>query len=173
MDRPNQPLLVEPNYPPPSISRRPRSIPQYASLVPWTQPLIQGLVHLYQHEPKKVVSSAITQPLAVGNHMKYKELTLRTVCSHNATCSCNPNELAQHGWYVCTRNPCGSRECSSAVEHSVHIGKVTGSIPVTPTTRAEAHTLARKIIREKGQRKLHPRLRGRKWPTTARDQQPT
>lgn len=90
---------------------------------------IQWPVHSYQSSMKSHGSIANTWSLSIANWLKLLHLNYDCVCSHRSSLFNWINELVLASWYEGT-----SGECSSAVEHPVHIGVVTGSIPVTPTT---------------------------------------
>lgn len=87
------------------------------------------LVHLYQSAVNGPASSANRRHCSLSNWLKLLHLMVDEVFSHYTVHFNWINELIEVCRYGCTQG-----ERSSAVEHSVHIGDVTGSIPVAPTT---------------------------------------
>lgn len=98
------------------------------TLIPSTQ-YIQRLVHAYQASMKSHPVVANNWSLSNANWLKLLQLMANDLFSHNSGLSNYINELIEVCRYECTLG-----ERSSAVEHTVHIGVVTGSIPVAPTT---------------------------------------
>lgn len=90
---------------------------------------IQLLVHSYQKLAEQVVPEMGAVSLRCGKQLKLLQLIRDYVFSHNTGLFNQINELTKACRYEGTTG-----ERSSAVEHSVHIGVVTGSIPVAPTT---------------------------------------
>ena len=102
----------------------------------------QWMVHLYQRLAEQTGSVVAAESLRRAKQLKLFQLIRNPLFSHNTGLFNQINELLEVVRYECTTG-----ERSSAVEHTVHIGVVTGSIPVAPTTP-------------------------RKHPSTAIDQQP-
>lgn len=87
------------------------------------------LVHSYHKLAEQVVPTGIIRSLSYVNWLKLLHLQSNPLPSHYTVPPFWINKLIEAVWYGCTLG-----ERSSAVEHSVHIGDVTGSIPVAPTT---------------------------------------
>ena len=111
-----------------------------------------GLVHSYQLLAEQVVPTGIFRSLSDANWLKLLHLKTDSVFAGNTGFFFWINELTKAVWYVCT-----SGERSSAVEHSVHIGVVTGSIPVAPTTPRKYPTSS---VDQQHSVALKPRLAG-------------